>query len=150
MEIIMTKTANQVFLEAFDSIEGPLVPYDSKWENGTGYLDRALKEPLFRSLGPGEYARFVDDVGRKAIVIGTQLGPVIIFQRYSKSKDTEIVCNADVSITRVFGDGSLTPSQVNNYLGNPKCPKITSNVGYDIRRILEAYAEELEEQALEA
>ena len=75
------------------------VPYDSKWENGTGYLNGLCNEML--GLKIGEVAKTVDGAERKILMMGTPYGNIVIFQRYT-GKDYPIVCNESMGARKVM------------------------------------------------
>jgi hypothetical protein len=61
----------------------PQIPYDDKWENGSGYFDLAAKQ----QTATVPCCAF-DDVGRAIILIPNEEGPgtIIIFQRQLKGR----------------------------------------------------------------
>lgn len=57
---------------------------DPAWVTDAGLFDGALRDPLLRlMLPPGNMLRCVDEHARKAIFVGTDWGPAVVFQRYS-------------------------------------------------------------------
>lgn len=75
------------FNQAFDSIDNS-VAFDTKWKNGTGYLDGAVLAKVDKP------STFEDDLGRRGIILPVvQLGKnIVLFQRYSGRSDV-IVSN---------------------------------------------------------
>lgn len=67
------------------------IQFDKNWKNGTGYLNGAVSADL--GLVPGEVRSFVDDHGRRGVVIGTRVGNVALFERYTDDRGV-IVFNA--------------------------------------------------------
>jgi hypothetical protein len=63
--------------------------FDPQWANGTGYFDHATKA----LVEPGKVARSVDENGRKIVLFGTEIGALVVFERYS-SPESRIVYNA--------------------------------------------------------
>ena len=83
-------SSNQAVANLFNNsyVNAPVViEFKTSFNNGTGYFDPAVK--LIPSLGSEVTARFVTDTGRKAIIIGTSRGNIVVFQRYN---DEEIYC----------------------------------------------------------
>lgn len=73
-----------LFYRTYEQISRQL-PYEPTWREGTPNFPGILKHPVFTALAIAEMVRFVDDQGRKAIVVGTDHGPCVIFQRYRNS-----------------------------------------------------------------
>ena len=135
-----TATATKSFFSKhFDRIE-KVLPYNSGWENGTGYCDFAVtgKEAPILSLG-GE-AKSSTLTGRDIIFIGTPFGNCVIFKRYTDSD--VVVSNLPQQVTDLYMGTSVGTSLDNItlhlLLGNPDCPKISPNVGVRMKNI---YAE---------
>ena len=59
------------------------VPYNTDWENGTGYFDDAVYE----QVPEGEAWASQTPKGRKILMIGFNKGTVILFQRYIPTED---------------------------------------------------------------
>lgn len=72
------------FAKHFDAAKA--IPFDPAWEESCGYFGGALYEdgPV---LLAGEIVKSVDDHGRKILMIGTQLGNAVVFQRYSNNEE---------------------------------------------------------------
>lgn len=75
--------------EGFDRLQAnPLVPqiaYDSRWENGTGYLD-GLAEAQIPDTGYCSVVKTVDPNGRKILVMQIDGRRAVLFERYTDSK----------------------------------------------------------------
>lgn len=98
----MNITARDKFNEAYDAIS-TTVAFDPAWKNSTGYLDNAVKVDL--GLRPGERAKCVDDFKRRVIFVGTTLGNVVVFERYSP---TEVGERSEVHVSNL-------PSGLSNF-----------------------------------
>ena len=61
-------TATQFFDGVFEKVTTEVV-YDIQWENGTGYLDGAVKARL--GIRAGEVAKCLDPKGRRIVLVGT-------------------------------------------------------------------------------
>jgi len=75
----------QRFFDCYKDVS-EVIPYNPQWENGTGYLDYIVKED-----GPkieiGKVVKTETQFGRKILVVGTRLGNVAVFQRFSDRED---------------------------------------------------------------
>lgn len=68
-----------------DSIPTEL-PFNANWGNGTGYFDGLQRSQEVRSLIPlAGFAKSLDNNGRKIVVGNTQLGLIVLFERYNDS-----------------------------------------------------------------
>jgi hypothetical protein len=81
--------ANEIFSAHFNKIAREL-PFDSAWNNGTGYFD-ALVTADIADLEVGEMAKsYTGDVNRRRIIImKTVLGNVVVFDRYTDNATLE-------------------------------------------------------------
>lgn len=109
------------------------IPFDPEWNNGTGYYDGAVD----LELAPGEEAKSVSPMpnNRKLIFIGTQLGTVVLFQRFTDGADGVIVKNVSSDMRRLgmIPDGQLGYDALNAVLGyGPE-----DNVGARLKRAFE-------------
>ena len=68
------------FNNLFDNISN-VIEFKNEFNNGTGYFNPAVK--MIADIGAERTAKFTTPSGRKAVVIGTNKGNVIIFQRYN-------------------------------------------------------------------
>lgn len=101
--------AHDLFLRTYKEIE-ITIPYTHDWDNGTGYLDYAVKAKLETE----NKAKTEDEFGRKIILIPTELGNIVVFERYAPSHGPRIlVANAHDLIRKVAGlDGALTEEKL--------------------------------------
>lgn len=77
--------AQRLFRQKFDQVSFVL-PYDSAWENGTGYFDSMCHSVELNALvqAQGGWGKFVDSFGRRALVLATPWQrPVVLFERYN-------------------------------------------------------------------
>lgn len=118
---IKARSIDAFFTQKFESINRVL-PYKNTWANATGYFDHLLKGDdalvCFRSplnherlLAPGELAKSTDEFGRRIIIIGTNLGPVAIFERFKAAGPTNPQVYVANTPTLVRASG-LLPSGV--------------------------------------
>lgn len=70
--------AHKTFISIFNHVED-VIGYDRGWENGTGYLDHAVKV----QLPAGKMVKTIDpDDGRRIVMCGTRVGTVVVFERF--------------------------------------------------------------------
>lgn len=111
------------FVKAFEI--APEVAYDSKWENGTGYLNGAtFWVPVSKDGVTHDIYKSVDPAGRKILLIPInkgRYGTHVIFERRSEVPEGErpvYVQNAS-SITRALSPtGALSDSELEQVIGN--------------------------------
>lgn len=134
-----TITLNDFFNNIHNAIQEE-IPYNQVWANGTGYLDRAVKE----KLQPGTMVRSITDDNRKIIMIGTRFGTIVLFQRYEYGGNDTIVYNAPGRslVKELLGTTSLDALRLEHITGySQKYGKLSKNIG----EIIEYIMEDLEE-----
>lgn len=108
---------SKVFADTYAAIKN-VIEFNPSWKNSTGYLDHACNKEF--ALPVGKCAKTVDDFGRKVILIGTPLGNVVVFSRFSKD-ETIIVSNwpnGCSSLQIAYGTGSsLNEDTLHRVLG---------------------------------
>jgi len=89
---------NRIFNAIYDSID-TVIPYDVKWNNGTGYFDKAVHV----SLAHGTLAKSftAGQNNRKLILIGTMFGTIVLFERYTDGNNGVIVSNVPGEIRQM-------------------------------------------------
>ena len=79
------------------------IVFDSRWKNGTGYLDGAVRTV---HLEDGQLAAFTDDAKRRGVIVGTPAGNVVLFERYSSWSSTDtpevLVSNHPVALRQML------------------------------------------------
>jgi hypothetical protein len=124
----MTQSAQQYFDAAFE--KAPLVEYNKAWANNTGYLDNAVTANL--ELNPGQTVKAVDGHNRKIVIVGTLVGNVAVFQRYTDNNST-FVHNGPTSIDRLLDiTGRITDEQMALLVGDGFLFK---NIGYRLSTV---------------
>lgn len=74
---------NYVFNKAYSFIEN-FINFNPEWKIGDDFNDKIN----LVNLEPGEFAKsFCVDTNQKIIFLGTRLGTVVIFERYSSGRD---------------------------------------------------------------
>jgi hypothetical protein len=85
---------NNVFNEIYNSNVAQTVEFQDSWNNGTGYMDGAVKAPL----KPGVYKAHTGQVNdRRLVIIRTRKNTVVMFDRYTAAEDNRVVCNHDLT-----------------------------------------------------
>lgn len=114
------------------------VPFDPKWNNGTGYFDHLVHDDL--KLEDGEVRRFADYMMRNGIIIGSPLGNLVIFERRARKLDKVQPHDAVIVVTnlprelRWMYPNELTSDEFNTIMGIPGNP----NLGKRIETIVKA------------
>lgn len=125
--------ATWLFNIAFDQALD--IEFNPDWSNGTGYYDKAVLSKVSPKLNPGEVRRCISAGAnnRKIILVGTRLGNVVIFQRYTNS-DEVYVTNMHYAIASMTGiRGAVSEDQMNLLLSN----------GCNIGQRVESFIEEV-------
>lgn len=87
------ETALMVFNNLFENIEEE-VQFNPSWKNGTGYLDGGVKSDSAIGLPKGKRVKFIDDMQRRCILIGTEYGNIVLFKRYADPESGVVVINS--------------------------------------------------------
>lgn len=124
----------RVFNEAFNAIE-EVLEFNPKWANDTGYLDNAVDGEDAPRLEEGEVAKFIDGYGRRAIIIGTFYGNVVVFDRYKGQEDGGVYVTNTPSrtalIETIIPNGAVSEITMINILGG--WGNLDDNVGNTIK-----------------
>lgn len=117
------------------------VKFDPAWKNNTGYYDYAVKADL--GLRPGESAKFTEPSpnDRRGIIVGTEFGNVVVFERYSpegEERSAVYVSNMPDKIrqlcTSYMGIGSaLAPDGIDFLLGRGL---VSGNIGARLKALM--------------
>ena len=123
------------------------VPFDPKWNNGTGYFDNLVKEDL--GLEAGEVVRFVDKTLRNGIIIGSPLGNLVIFERRARKFEMVQPYNAVIMVTnlprelRWMYPNELTSDEFNTILGIPGNPNLGERLAEMQKVMIDRYIEKV-------
>jgi hypothetical protein len=135
---ITATTAASHFNEMFDVIKNE-IPFNVEWNNGTGYYDGACKGSDKVILEPGELAKSISPMpnNRKMIFVGTPVGTVVVFERFSGGENGVYVHNAAHHfISQLIQPQSpLSAHDMGSFLGQI-WEKGDSNIGNRIHRLL--------------
>jgi len=98
------------FLSLFDKLD-IAIPFNPEWKNGTGYFDHAvdcwvMKGNVVKTICP--------TTARRIILIGTVLGTVVVFERYSPDMDQPFILtwHAPKALRSFIGDPALTAEKL--------------------------------------
>lgn len=82
------------------------IPFQEKFNNGTGYYDHAVNADL--GLAVGEIGKSISPApnNRKLLIIGTSIGNMVIFERYTNGAGGVFVSNVPQCVEGVFELGS--------------------------------------------
>ncbi len=122
----------KVFTEAFNSVK-KVVPFDTKWMNGTGYFDGVVH---MVKLAVGEMAKSTDEVGRRLIMVGTRFGTVVVFDRYNEQNNDGIwVTNKPSSavLRELMSGTNVGLNEMVTIVGGNG--NLRDNIGYTIERM---------------
>lgn len=130
----------QLFNEVFDKVTTE-IEYDAAWENGTGYLNYAVHGGNAPKLPEGELAKATDPDGRKIIIIGTRLGNIVVFERYSNKGDDAIyVTNAPSELKDFICSGRVNYESMVMLLGSGYNPN-KDNIGKKLSKLFSYWVE---------
>lgn len=127
-----------------------VVPFDPKWNNGTGYFDHLVHDDL--ELKDGEVVRFVDNMMRNGIIIGSPLGNLVVFERRTRKLDKVqshdaviVVTNLPRELRWMYPNG-LTSDEFNTILGIPGNPNMGERLAVIEKAMIERYIEKVRVQ----
>lgn len=98
--------------------------FNSKWcseKDHFGYLQN--DKAVINGVKTGHQARCIDPNGRKLIITGTPLGPVVIFQFYSGGKGGVVTYDAPAAVEEtglIRSSGGITADNLEELLGSAK------------------------------
>ena len=97
------------------------VQFKPKWANGTGYLDGICREDEL--IPPGMVGKTVDNHNRRVLILGTEKGPVAVFERYANGGSGFLVANFPNGIRRYdsgLGQGEILEEHLDKmfYISN--------------------------------
>jgi len=100
-------TSYHLFTIRYNQIN-KIVPFNPAWNNGTGYYNGAVSGEDAPLIPPGEIVKSVSPApnNRRILIVGTLLGNVVVFERYTDGDKSIIVMNT----TRTFSSTNLVRS----------------------------------------
>lgn len=134
--------ANEIFSAHFNKIAREL-PFDSAWNNGTGYFDALVEAPI-PDLEVGEMAKSHTGATnrRRIIIMKTVLGNVVVFDRYTDNATLEypvFTQNSPRALERaqLVKSGQINGEQMEALLGDADYPDCTPSLA---RRLISLQA----------
>ena len=101
------------------------IEFNPNWKNSTGYLDGVCKERYCERLIGGETRSFIDDFGRPGVIVGTLMGNLVVFKRYSNPESDIFVFNETMELASLrlpISDRALGNDDLKFFLGyEPEC-----------------------------
>lgn len=115
----------------------PVIPFNAQWANGTGYLDDAVSSVYAPEVAVGTVVQSTDNHGRRIGIVGTAIGNIVVFDRYSDVSTSVVVCNAPKALLHIMGinDGALSVADVKAIFGDGTW---TYNAGINLEAIARA------------
>lgn len=86
----MKNQASAVFTTLFAMAEP--IQYNPEWAEFGGYFGGALYDECSPQLAPGKIVGCAADDGRLILILGTQLGNALVFQRYTDNVELYAKC----------------------------------------------------------
>lgn len=130
--------AKQIFSQVFAQESIPFIEYNTQWENGTGYFNGAVRGSVAPHLEPGQRVKSLSHDDRKIVMVGTNLGNVVLFERYCGDDSSIVVSNMPQSIKSILNIFSaLTPEMVADILGLGINSFDRPNIGHKVNAIME-------------
>jgi hypothetical protein len=109
------------------------IDYNPKWENGTGYLDFAVRGEEAPKLAPHEVVRFETTQGRIGIIVGSHCGNIVVFKRYSDPESSTVVVNTTGAVPGLSSaqpiDSDMMRS-IHNGIYSSMCRSIEQVIAY--------------------
>lgn len=124
--------------EAFNRVyyRAPQIHFNEKWANGTGYYDGAVDGGDAPVLAQGQIVRVLSPLpnDRRILIVGTALGNVVVFDRFSGGLNGVFVKNVSTKFSQSFvgnliGSGSQNAEHIHFIFGNDPDNWNSINVG---------------------
>lgn len=139
---VVTSTPIRTEVDLFDATYAAVknkIPFDPTWANGTGYYNGAAVGKNAPQLAPGEMAisRSPEPNNRKIIFVGTRLGNIVVFERYSGGNMGVYVMNVtpDLRMLGMLPTGAINFEAMELMLGHPQYPSACPNFGNKLEEI---------------
>jgi hypothetical protein len=139
--------ANSLFTAHFDKITVEL-PFKLEYNNGTGYFNALVYDiPELATLPVGEMAKcYTGDVNRRRIIImKTQFGNVVIFDRYTDNVTADspvFVLNTPSTLQnlQLLHEGAQSYDQMSALLGNATYPDLDLSLAKRLIKLQAVFA----------
>lgn len=146
MNATQIHAATAVFAAQYSAMKE--VPFNPKWAFGGGYFDGAAMGDEAPLLKAGETVRSQCTKGRKIIIVGTPLGNIVAFQRYTDS-DHVYAANTTDAMYRKSGyqlSGALNVDNLEYIFGyRVDAQNVLPNIGQRLQAVIDELAEDIEE-----
>lgn len=143
---------NKTFTAAWDRTTRS-IPYNPAWSNGGGQYDYAIYGEHAAKIPVGEMVRSSTNGGRRMLLIGTRLGNMIIYDRFTqqgpgqKDEDRAVFfynAPTKMSIGAWFGRTYLDEFDMSIAVGD----EVEPHIGWRINQLWAAFKETLTEKAV--
>lgn len=134
------------FAEIYEGVK-ETVPFNPKWANGTGYYDHAVKGEEAPALQPGDIVKTMSegDNRRRIVIIGTPMGNLVMFDRYTDGARGIVVKNAPEDLCKLVGglSSNLSEDTIDHLVGgmwNAGNGFKNNNIGVRLKQTLDAWS----------
>lgn len=111
----MSNEAHDIFTDAYERITTSL-PFDKEWSNGMSHFDKAIYGPNAPKLVYGEMKKSATPGGRRIIFVGTRLGTVAVYDRFTENDGTSRRSVFYIDTTAAIDEGGwFSQRYVNDY-----------------------------------
>lgn len=130
------------FTYAYDGLSA-VIPFNPKWANGTGYYDNAVDGDEAPKLEVGQIVKCFTPApnNRRMILIGTQFGNVVLFDRFTDADKGIVVHNAPDEVKDLVGgmSSNLSEETIYHLVGNVHQGASGNNIGFKIKKVFETW-----------
>ena len=126
--------AQKIFTKLYESSNVREIPFDKEWSNGTGYFDHAIYGEHAVEIKNGEILKSVSPGNRRIMFLGTRLGTIAVFDRFTGSEKDVFVYNTTTAINRGrwIGSGALSEDDMSTifgmYIGDPTLARVIDEI----------------------
>lgn len=93
-----------------------LIPFNPEWKNTTGYFDHAVKDrSLFKDVSPDTLLWCTDEHSRTLLIAFTQVGNVVIFDRYSHGDKGIVVSNNPAALRPALPSSNWSQDELDHW-----------------------------------
>lgn len=130
------------FMKSWNKIQGT-IEFNPKWMNDTDYLDHAVKGEHAPKMHPGQMMKSqFPDSNRHIILIGTNFGNVVVFERFPDGNGDVIVSNHPHALEQI---GSIRSHMwsVDDIMSYVNPDYSMYNIGYRVSRFIDGMKDNL-------
>lgn len=127
-------TKQEIFSSIFTSEATREIPFNEFWSNGTGYFDNAVYGSHAPKLERGEVVKSMTPNNRRILIVGTRLGNVVVFDRYTGNESGVFVYNCTQTLESIYliRNNSLSDDDMRSIFGLRGC---NANIGLRIEQL---------------